>query len=149
MHGLVTVHRDDDGQVAVGDAVETMHADDAVERGAADPGGIRVRLHGLEHVAASDAGAGIDRMRSEREVQAAIIEPHHGDHAVGADIRHAVEFADGIDVQGGDDHAGERAIAVVQRARQVDVPLPNQPADRAGLMNILPSSRRRSASARK
>lgn len=50
---------------------------------------------------------------------------------MGADIRHGVEFAPCCVAQGGDDHAGERAVAAVQRARQVDVPLPDQRADRA------------------
>ena len=44
MHRLVAVLRDDNGKVAVSDPVEAVHAFDAVQRGAADPDGIRVRL---------------------------------------------------------------------------------------------------------
>ena len=107
-----------------------MNPFDAIERGAADPDGIGVRLHGLEHVAAGNAGAGIDRIGPLRETQVSLIQPHNGDHAVRADIRHTVEFADGVGTQAGDDHAGERAIAAVQGARHVHVPQPHQLAHR-------------------
>ena len=130
VHGLVAVHRDNNRHIAVGDAVETMNPFDAIERGAADPDGIGVRRHGLEHVAAGNAGAGIDRIGPLRETQVSLIQPHNGDHAVRADIRHTVEFADGVGTQAGDDHAGERAIAAVQGARHVHVPQPHQLAHR-------------------
>ena len=58
-----------------------------------------------------------------------------------ADIRHVVEAADGVDPQRGDDHAGEGAVAVMQRARQVHVPCRTSVPIVLGPTNILPSSK--------
>ena len=106
-HRLRQVHPDDNRKIGVRDAVEGMHALDAVERRPADPHSIGVGLERLEHRRIGDAGSRFGHVRPRRHAQLRLSQPHHGDHAVAADIRHPVEPGDALEPQRRTDDPGE------------------------------------------
>ncbi len=131
MHRFRAIHGDDNSQIGTGNTLEAVDPLNAVERRTSHPNPIIVCLHRLEHGGVRDAGTGVDGLGTDGEPDFAVAHTNEGDDAMRADVCHVIRILSmALKAECRNDHASERAIRVMQRSRQIHMPLaPVRPQD--------------------